>query len=131
VGGRSTAVKLKSGGVWILASTPLSTETKAKLDELGPVKSVPSSYAPKLSNRDFILDIYVVLILSIGSSSVRPSASNLRTCCELNVYSAEFKKAYPQAKLYSVEEAVSNKVDKNLKFDGGAWSNRICSTGVC
>jgi len=40
VGGRSTAVKLKSGGVWVLASTPLDTETKAKLDELGDVKYI-------------------------------------------------------------------------------------------
>lgn len=37
-GGRSTAIKLKDGGVWLLASTPMSEETKAKLDELGPVK---------------------------------------------------------------------------------------------
>lgn len=38
VGGRSTAVKLAGGGVWVIASTPLSSETKAKLDELGPVE---------------------------------------------------------------------------------------------
>ena len=38
VGGRSTAIKLRGGDVWVLASTPLNEETKAKLDELGPVK---------------------------------------------------------------------------------------------
>ncbi|OBZ77221.1 hypothetical protein A0H81_02591 [Grifola frondosa] len=38
VGGRSTAVKLKNGDVWVLASTPLNEETKNKLGELGPVK---------------------------------------------------------------------------------------------
>lgn len=37
-GGRSTAIRLPSGGVWVLASTPLGAQTKAKLDELGPVK---------------------------------------------------------------------------------------------
>ena len=37
-GGRSTAIKLRDGGVWVLASTPLEAETKAKIDELGPVK---------------------------------------------------------------------------------------------
>ena len=42
VGGRSTAVKLRSGGVWVLASTPLDAETKAKLQELGPVKYASS-----------------------------------------------------------------------------------------
>ncbi|RPD56904.1 hypothetical protein L226DRAFT_512770 [Lentinus tigrinus ALCF2SS1-7] len=40
VGGRSTAIKLDSGGVWILASTPLTDETKQKLAELGDVKYI-------------------------------------------------------------------------------------------
>ena len=38
VGGRSTAIKLAAGDVWILASTPLTDETKQKLAELGEVK---------------------------------------------------------------------------------------------
>jgi hypothetical protein len=38
IGGRSTAIKLKTGGVWVLASTPLDDETKSKLQELGPVQ---------------------------------------------------------------------------------------------
>jgi len=38
VGGRSTAVKLNSGDLWVLASTPLNEVTKTKLDELGTVK---------------------------------------------------------------------------------------------
>ena len=41
VGGRSTAIRLHDGGVWVLASTPLEAETKTKLDELGPVKYGP------------------------------------------------------------------------------------------
>ncbi|KAJ3558088.1 hypothetical protein NM688_g1125 [Phlebia brevispora] len=38
VGGRSTAVKLRNGDVWVLASTPLNDVTKSKLNEIGPVK---------------------------------------------------------------------------------------------
>ncbi|CCM05095.1 uncharacterized protein FIBRA_07302 [Fibroporia radiculosa] len=38
VGGRSTAIKLRNGDVWIMASTPLTDETKQKLQEIGPVK---------------------------------------------------------------------------------------------
>ena len=38
IGGRSTAIKLKTGGVWVLASTPLDDETRSKLQELGPVR---------------------------------------------------------------------------------------------
>ncbi|KAF8521709.1 hypothetical protein BU17DRAFT_87587 [Hysterangium stoloniferum] len=44
-GGRSTAIKLGTGGVWVLASTPLDDETKAKIDELGDVKYVAAADA--------------------------------------------------------------------------------------
>ncbi|KAJ6491365.1 hypothetical protein C8R47DRAFT_1319670 [Mycena vitilis] len=40
IGGRSTAIKLSNGGIWVVASTPLNPETKAKLDELGPVQYI-------------------------------------------------------------------------------------------
>ncbi|KAJ7255273.1 hypothetical protein C8J57DRAFT_1345943 [Mycena rebaudengoi] len=38
VGGRSTAIKLSTGDVWVLASTPLTQDTIDALDQLGPVK---------------------------------------------------------------------------------------------
>jgi hypothetical protein len=38
VGGRSTAIRMTDGGVWVMASTPLTPETKTKLKEIGPVK---------------------------------------------------------------------------------------------
>ncbi|KAI0075948.1 hypothetical protein K474DRAFT_1623717 [Panus rudis PR-1116 ss-1] len=38
VGGRSTAIRLKDGKVWVLASTPLTEDTKKKLAELGEVR---------------------------------------------------------------------------------------------
>ncbi|KAJ7098312.1 hypothetical protein C8R44DRAFT_717030 [Mycena epipterygia] len=40
VGGRSTAIKMTNGGVWVLASTALNPETKAKINELGPVQYI-------------------------------------------------------------------------------------------
>jgi len=40
MGGRSTAIQLQNGGVWVLASTPLNAETKTKIDELGHVKYI-------------------------------------------------------------------------------------------
>ncbi|KAK0204185.1 hypothetical protein DFS33DRAFT_1374383 [Desarmillaria ectypa] len=39
-GGRSTAIKLQNGSVWVLASTPLDAETRSKLNELGPVQYI-------------------------------------------------------------------------------------------
>ncbi|KAK0473520.1 hypothetical protein EDD18DRAFT_1359028 [Armillaria luteobubalina] len=37
-GGRSTAIKLTNGDVWVLASTPLTQDTKETINKLGPVK---------------------------------------------------------------------------------------------
>ena len=35
VGGRSTVIKLSNGDLWVAASTPLDTDTKSKLEDLG------------------------------------------------------------------------------------------------
>lgn len=45
VGGRSTAIKLQDGSVWILASTPLTADTGRKLGELGEVKYIVAGNA--------------------------------------------------------------------------------------
>jgi len=45
MGGRSTAIKLSSGDVWVVASTPLSNETKTAVDKLGPVKYIVAADA--------------------------------------------------------------------------------------
>ncbi|KAI0264761.1 hypothetical protein BC834DRAFT_826091, partial [Gloeopeniophorella convolvens] len=86
IGGRSTAIKLKSGDVWVLASTPLTDDTKAAIDRLGPVKYV------------------------VGADSVH------------HLFLAEFHRAYPEARLLSVEEAVEKKRHENLKWHG-YWSD--------
>lgn len=39
-GGRSIAIRHSSGGVWVLASTPLCEEQKAKIAEIGEVRCV-------------------------------------------------------------------------------------------
>ncbi|KAF5352157.1 hypothetical protein D9758_009199 [Tetrapyrgos nigripes] len=40
IGGRSTAIKLRDGDVWVLASTPLDSKTKSTLETLGPVRYI-------------------------------------------------------------------------------------------
>ncbi|EJD05342.1 uncharacterized protein FOMMEDRAFT_118375 [Fomitiporia mediterranea MF3/22] len=40
VGGRSTVIRLASGDLWVLASTPLDAPTKSKIDELGGEEKV-------------------------------------------------------------------------------------------
>ncbi|KDQ60122.1 hypothetical protein JAAARDRAFT_32495 [Jaapia argillacea MUCL 33604] len=81
-GGRSTAIKLSNGDVWLLASTPADTQTKEKLNELGPVKYI------------------------VGADAVH------------HLYLGDYKKAYPEAKLISVDEAIAKKKEEGLKFDG-------------
>jgi len=45
MGGRSTAIKLSSGDVWVIASTPLSDETKTAVEKLGTVKYIVAADA--------------------------------------------------------------------------------------
>ncbi|THH01291.1 hypothetical protein EW026_g1387 [Hermanssonia centrifuga] len=45
MGGRSTAIKLSSGGVWVVASTPLNTETKETIDAMGSVEYILAASA--------------------------------------------------------------------------------------
>ncbi|KAI0064883.1 hypothetical protein BV25DRAFT_1822651, partial [Artomyces pyxidatus] len=86
VGGRSTAIRMKDGGVWVLASTPLTPETKKTIDDLGPVKYL------------------------VGPDSVH------------HIFLAEYHKAYPEAKLVAVEEAINKKKAENLPWHG-SWSD--------
>jgi len=81
-GGRSTAVKLSTGSVWILASTPLTEEMKATIDKLGPVKWL------------------------IGPDSVH------------YLFLAEYKKAYPDAKVIGVKDLTEKVKTKGLELDG-------------
>jgi len=80
-GGRSTAIKLENGDVWLVASTPLSPETKTTLNAMGPVKYIVS---PDVEHHFFL---------------------------------AEYKKAYPEAKVIGVEPLVAKKKGV-LKIDG-------------
>jgi len=73
VGGRSVAIKLLSGDVWVMASTPLTPETKTKLDELGEVRYIVSASAGHW------------------------------------LFLAEFKKAYPSAKVIGPEPLLTKK----------------------
>jgi len=45
MGGRSTAIKLSSGDVWVIASTPFDDETKEAVEKLGTVKYIVAADA--------------------------------------------------------------------------------------
>ncbi|KZS97447.1 hypothetical protein SISNIDRAFT_450259 [Sistotremastrum niveocremeum HHB9708] len=53
IGGRSTAIKLKGGEVWVICSTPLSEETKTAVNNLGPVKYL---VAPNIVHNIFLTE---------------------------------------------------------------------------
>lgn len=57
VGGRSTAIKLKSGDVWVLASTTLDPPTKSKIDEMGRVRYI---IAPDTEHSMYICTYFYV-----------------------------------------------------------------------
>ncbi|KAJ3512012.1 hypothetical protein NMY22_g15462 [Coprinellus aureogranulatus] len=103
VGGRSTAVKLKDGGVWILASTPLDEETKATLQDLGPVRN--------------FLGITAAARYIIGADALH------------YMFIDQYKTAYPEAKVVAPVDAIENmkKAGKDVAFDG-AWGRDPLST---
>ncbi|KAJ3487502.1 hypothetical protein NLI96_g3482 [Meripilus lineatus] len=107
IGGRSTAVKLSSGDVWVLASTPLNDVTKGKLKELGPVR--------------WIIGADAVHHLFLGKGERNPPWSSF------SLLVADFKREYPDAKLIAVDEAIKKKTKEGLKFDG-AWGADPSST---
>ncbi|KZV76833.1 hypothetical protein PENSPDRAFT_679849 [Peniophora sp. CONT] len=86
IGGRSTAIKLSSGGVWILASTTLDEPTRKVIDKLGPVQYIVGADAGH----------YLFL--------------------------GEYQKAYPEAKLLTVEVVAKKAKDLNYRVDG-FWSD--------
>ncbi|ELU37964.1 hypothetical protein AG1IA_08011 [Rhizoctonia solani AG-1 IA] len=98
VGGRSTAVRLQSGDVWLLASTPLNDETKAKLNELGTVKYVDLSEA-------FLLILTFLNRYICGADAVH------------HLFLGQYKKAYPEAKMIGVAPLVEKKKGE-FEFDG-------------
>ncbi|KAJ7698667.1 hypothetical protein B0H17DRAFT_1196766 [Mycena rosella] len=57
-GGRSTAIRLSTGNFWVLASTPLTHDTKAAIDALRPVKwimagdAIHACYFSGFGNKD-------------------------------------------------------------------------------
>ncbi|KAI1792382.1 hypothetical protein LXA43DRAFT_1093625 [Ganoderma leucocontextum] len=95
VGGRLTAIKLRNGDVWVLASTPLNDPTKAKLREIGTVKHV---------------HLCLGTVWIIGADIYH------------HMFLADFKKEYPDAKVIAVDAAKTKKAvaGAGLKFDG-AW----------
>ncbi|KAK7059672.1 hypothetical protein R3P38DRAFT_2837172 [Favolaschia claudopus] len=85
-GGRSTAIRT-STGVWVLASTPLTHDTKAAIDKLGPVKWI------------------------VGADAVH------------HLFLAQYKEAYPDAKVIGVQALVEKKKSEGFKFDGAYGSD--------
>ncbi|KZP08115.1 hypothetical protein FIBSPDRAFT_840622 [Athelia psychrophila] len=81
-GGRSTAIRLATGDVWVLASTPLTINTKETIDKLGPVKWIMAG--------DIVHYMYL----------------------------AEYKAAYPDAKVIGVKDLVPKMKEKGLELDG-------------
>jgi len=84
IGGRTTAVRLSNSSVWLLASTPLTDETRQKIDALGQVRYI-----------------------AVADT-------------EHTVFTKEYSKAYPEAKIFG-PEGTAKKLELNIlefKADG-------------
>jgi len=111
IGGRSTAIKLRSGDVWVLASTPLTESTRQTLDKLGPVKYIVGA------------DIEHTLYLGAQHTFIMILAS-----C-MSVSAGEFHEAYPDAKLIADKRVVRVKSKDGMQFAGGeclSTSSKTC-----
>ncbi|CAA2990712.1 Hypothetical predicted protein [Olea europaea subsp. europaea] len=75
-GGRSTAVKLTSGDVFLAASHPIDAETKATIDKLGPVKYIAALDAEHTMSTKQYIDAYPQARL-IGPEPVLKKNSDL------------------------------------------------------
>jgi hypothetical protein len=99
MGGRSTAIKLKDGGVWVLASTTLDAETKAKINELGNVK-------------------YGLIRFFCLAYCDPPSRYIINPDAVHHLFLPEFKRAYPDAKVIGVADTIRGMTDQTFPFDG-------------
>jgi hypothetical protein len=102
IGARTTAIKLKNGGVWLLPSTPLDEPTKTKINELGTVEYILSADA----EHHIVLGTFA----SVYSSTLQELYPNVCT--------ADYHAAYPQAKLIANETVVEAESKKGLHFVG-------------
>lgn len=104
IGGRSTAIKLSNGGVWVLASTTLDEPTRKVIDELGPVHYLIG--ADSVHYMFLGMDVFAL---------TKPCADETR------IPAGEFQKAYPEAKLLTVEEVAKKAKELNIRVDGCAF----------
>ncbi|POW02821.1 hypothetical protein PSHT_11943 [Puccinia striiformis] len=100
IGGRSTAIKLSDSSVWLLASTPLTDETRQQIDQLGPVKSAhqsPHHSTNKIPN-----------LCNLNSNRFIAVAD-----MEHTGFITQYTDAYPEAKVYG-PEGVAKKLGINV-----------------
>ena len=105
IGGRSTAIKLQNGDVWVLASTPLTESTRQTLDKLGPVKYIVGG---DIEHTLYLGAQHILAILFASWTSVNTPWR-----------AGEFHKAYPDAKLIADKRVVRVKSKDGMQFAGG------------
>ncbi|KAF7323744.1 hypothetical protein MKEN_00595400 [Mycena kentingensis (nom. inval.)] len=139
-GGRSTAVRLASGDVWVFASTPLTHDTKARIDTMGSCRWIIGSNAYHhmyLGGRSVFASVFYLPssvfsnlfpriamairlrtpLLAKGKreASREKPPSSLRSLAPLLSFS------YMTAKVIGVKALVEKKRKEGLELDGGAW----------
>jgi hypothetical protein len=123
VGGRSTAIKLRNGDVWVLASTTLDDPTKSTIDGMGKVKYVMSTVAYREILTKTSLPRYIVAPDTEHNQFLGKGRRVTNTQFSISVDRRIQTSIYPDAKLIGVEPLVAKR--KDLHFDGGTSSDEF------
>jgi len=100
-GGRSTAVKLNDGSVWLFASTTADDETLSKIKEIGPVKYI---IAPDIEHYLNLADFHKAFpdakVIGVEGHETKPALSQVKFS---GIYGKD-----PEGTKYGFEDEVSS-----------------------
>jgi len=99
-GGRSTAVKLNDGAVWLFASTKADEETLSKIREIGPVKYIVTpDFEHYLNLADFHKAFPDAKVIGVDGVEAKPALSGVKFA---GIYGKD-----PAGTTYGFEDEVS------------------------
>ncbi|KAG8857994.1 hypothetical protein FRB96_005485 [Tulasnella sp. 330] len=100
VGGRSTALKLKDGSVFLVASTKADDETLTKIREIGPVKYIIApDYEHYLNLKDFHKAFPEAKVIGVEGLEQKPTLAEVK-------FSGLYGKD-PEGTMYGYEDEIS------------------------
>jgi len=120
-GGRSIAVKLNDGSVWLLASTKADEETLSKIKEIGPVKYI---IAPDIEHylnlADFHKAFPAAKVIGVDGHETKPALAEVKFA---GIYGKD-----PEGTKYGFEDEVSACYFSGFKNKDVAFCHKASKT---